>query len=194
MTIRIMQADLNSDIRAFVAEIGDAEAVQGLMLATARWLHSKGSTQWGGLLKGHDDHNVPAAIDRGEVILFRNREDGKLAGMVLLQQQPSAWDRELWELGPEAAEDYNNPDHQGDPGTSIYLHRLMVNRSYAGTGLGRSILAWVETGAAYDGKDRIRLDCIAHNESLNLFYPSCGYTYVGGNGMFNTYEKMLPSS
>lgn len=179
MTIHIHKPGIIPDIQPSIATLGDADEAQQLMVETARWLHSKGSTQWGGLLKGQDDHNLSAAIERREVIIFKDVQSGELAGMVILQQQPSEWDRNLWGLG------------QDDPGTSVYLHRLVVSRKYGGTGLGENILAWAESGVTYKGKDRIRLDCIAHNEVLNRFYQQCGYTYKGEVKGFSIFEKRL---
>lgn len=177
--IHIDHSDVNQYIRASISNLSDTNEVHELILQTARWLHSKGSTQWGGLLNGHDDHNLSGAVKRNEVICFRDTQTGELAASVILQQQPSEWDRNLWGLT------------QDDPGSSVYLHRLVVNRRYGRTGLGQDILTWVESGITYPGKDRIRLDCIASNEILNSFYRRCGYTYKGEVNGLNIYEKMF---
>lgn len=73
----------------------------------------------------------------------------------------------------------------------MYLHRLVVDRRYSGLGLGPSILAWIEDGVRFEGKDRIRLDCIEWNTKLNEFYASNGYEFVGETNGFNKYQKML---
>jgi len=168
---------IKPNIKVYQAKPEDTEAVLRLLIQTAEWLKSKGSTQWSGLLKGEDSHQTPEAIKRGEVYIFM--QDNRLTGMVMLMQKASAWDRQLW--GEEGHEQ------------SIYLHRLNVNREVAGKNLGEAIVDWAGSGIHFAGKDRIRLDCIANNEKLNAFYRSLGYEYKGSAvnamGEFNLYEK-----
>jgi len=73
------------------------------------------------------------------------------------------------------------------------LHRLIVNRDYAGQELGFAILSWIDNGIQFTGKDRIRLDCIAHNEKLNNFYKQCGYNNIGEYDGFFIYENIHPN-
>lgn len=170
---------LGSETKAYLAKPEDTQAVLELLGSTAEWLKSTGSTQWSGLLQGEDSHNTPEAIKRGEVYIFM--QGSMLAGMVMLMQRESAWDLELW----------------GDEGhkSSIYLHRLNINRAAAGKNLGEQIVRWADSGIQFTGKDRIRLDCIANNPKLNDFYRRCGYVYKGlaSNplGDFNKYEKLI---
>jgi GNAT superfamily N-acetyltransferase len=179
--LEVINPSVNQELRAFQAGPEDQDQVHELILETARWLHSNGSSQWGNLLKGKDDHNLAGAISRGEVIVFRKSEGMDLAGSVILQQQPSEWDRKLWNLDESI---------QG-PGTAVYVHRLVVDRHNTGKGLGHELMLWIEKGIRFTGKDRVRLDCIAGNDKLNHFYKKCGYTYMGETNGFSIYEKML---
>jgi len=162
---------------------GTAEAMD-MLRGIAGWLKSSGSLQWNGLLRGEDSHGLEEAAARGEAFLFRAgskasaEESRPLAGMVILLQQPGEWDKELW--GEQGHEPY------------LYLHRLAVNRDYAGQGIGAAILSWAETGAACEGKSAIRLDCIGSNDKLNAFYSGFGYTFMGrsDNG-FCLYQKEI---
>nr|WP_244226788.1 GNAT family N-acetyltransferase [Paenibacillus protaetiae] len=148
--------------------------VMGLLVRTAEWLRSIGSTQWGALLEGEDTHNTADAVQRGDVYLFRDGETP--AGVVMLLREPSAWDCELW--GKEG--------HEG----AVYLHRLAINRKYSG--LGGSILRWAESGISFPGVDRIRLDCISDNRYLNSFYSGAGYENKGlAPTGFYKYEKRI---
>ncbi len=183
-SMTIVESSVKPGLTAFQASAEDQAEVHELILKTARWLHSKGSTQWGKLLRGEDDHNLDGAIARGEVVIFRTSEDHRLAGAVILQQQPSAWDSRLWGLEETDSEE----------GTSVYLHRLVVDRDNSGKGLGRELMQWIEQGIRFAGKDRIRLDCIAGNDKLSGFYKQCGYTYMGETNGYNTFEKMLINS
>ncbi|MFD0617204.1 GNAT family N-acetyltransferase [Paenibacillus sp. GCM10027629] len=168
-------------IQAEQARPADSTSVTELLRQTASWLQSKGSTQWSGLLTGEDVHGTSDAIARGDVFIFRDVEAGKLAGVVILLTTPSPWDLELW----DSVDDHN---------TAIYLHRLAINRDYAGTGLGEAMMRWAANGIHFEGKDRIRLDCIATNETLYQFYSSLGYVHQGThpNG-FHCFEQHLPT-
>ncbi|REK75586.1 GNAT family N-acetyltransferase [Paenibacillus paeoniae] len=170
---------INPNVTARLAFEADESHICELMLSVASWLRSKGSGQWGKLLDGHDDHDLNGAIKRGEVVLFIADDVQDLAGAIILQQQPSEWDRRLW--GMELKD------------TAVYLHRLTVNRRYAGQGLGKDIMDWVESGMGYANKDRIRLDCFASSDKLNAFYTECGYAYRGETNGYSLYEKMLTS-
>lgn len=176
----IVQDTINEDFRAVLAEQEDTGAVMALLTETAEWLRSQGSSQWSALLEGEDSHDTVGAIRRGDVFVFRKGAD--VAGMVILMRKPSAWDVKLW--GTRA--------HAEDG--AVYLHRLAIRRKYAQTGLGRSILNWATQGIQFDDKHTMRLDCGADNATLNAFYASNGYTFVGETEGYSTYEKSLGSN
>lgn len=173
----ITKEEVLPGIRAYQAEPADKEAVSALMVQAAAWLQGKGSKQWHELLVGEDRHGVSAAVDRGDVFIFK--QEGVIAGMVILQQHASAWDYSLWgEEGHESA---------------VYLHRLAINREFGGRQLGNAILHWAENGIRFPGKDRIRLDCIASVPALNRLYSGAGFDYIGQTETgYNLYEKMQP--
>ena len=178
--IELLHTEVQPGILAYRAVPADEAGLAKLMLDTARWLKSTGSTQWGKLLTGQDDHRMPEAIARGDVFGFREPDREEWAGMVILQWNPSDWDLRLW----------GNAD--GKLEKAVYLHRLMVNRRYSGTKLGSSILAWAENGLRYPGKEALRLDCIAANEALNRFYPASGFRFCGESQGFHLYDKPIP--
>lgn len=177
--ITAMNPDLNEDVFAFQATAEDEIQIKSLIIDTALWLQSKGLSQWNALLEGKDSHNLAGAILRGEVFAFQSRQLNQLIGIVLLQLNPSEWDYNLW------GKEY--PFHD----SSIYLHRLAVSRTYGGKGLGGLILGWSERGISFANKDRIRLDCVEHNEHLNQFYLKSGYEYMGVKDGFSKYEKLI---
>jgi ribosomal protein S18 acetylase RimI-like enzyme len=174
---KIIQTTASGQFEVVVAQPGDTEEVMSLLVETAEWLKSRGSTQWAGLLEGKDSHNTADAIRRGDVFVFKQNQE--IAGMVLLLSSPSPWDRELW----------GNKAFEGDG--AVYLHRLAVRRKYARTGLGRTILNWCTSGIHFPGKEWMRLDCIADNPTLDSFYTANGYSYVGESGGFHMYDKAM---
>lgn len=157
----------------------DTKAVLALLLETARWFKKSGSTQWNGLLEGTDTHRTEEKILEGDVFVYRR--DDQIAGMVMLLQNPSAWDETLWR-------------DQAIVEDAIYLHRIAINRQYAGEAIGEKILKWAHESIRFEGKERIRLDCIAQNEFLNAYYQKAGYTYLGECDGYSLYEIMVDPS
>ncbi|BBI34214.1 GNAT family N-acetyltransferase [Cohnella abietis] len=161
------------------AEPEDTQAIMRLLVNTAEWLLSKGSSQWNALLRGEDSHNTPEAIEQGEVFIFK--QDTQLVGMFMLQKEQSKWDRELW--GEETDK------------SSVYLHRLAINRKFAGKGIGKQMMLWVNSGIPYPGKNTIKLDCASNNTILNAFYRELGYDFKGlavnEYGEFSKFEKKI---
>ena len=169
----LIQHELPPAFRVQQATIEDTQEIQHLLMQTARWLQAQGSSQWSALLEGQDVHGTSDAIARGDVFLFK---DGDIiAGMVILLTEPSAWDMNLWcETGHEE---------------SIYVHRLAINRDYAGQGLGAKILAWIHQGIEIEGKSNVRLDCIESNDALYRFYNRFGMAYRGSVKGFHLFEQ-----
>jgi ribosomal protein S18 acetylase RimI-like enzyme len=70
-----------------------------------------------------------------------------------------------------------NELEQAEP--AVYAHRLVVNRDYAGLGIGASLLDWAAARAAReDGAEWIRLDVWNTNKALHAYYERLGFTYV----------------
>lgn len=174
-SFRISSEYINDGFQAVQAKPEDTEDVMSLLVETAEWLQSQGSSQWNALLKGEDSHDTAGAIRRGDVFVFKKGAD--VAGMVILLVQPSPWDIHLW--GSKA--------HAEDG--AIYLHRLAIRRKYAQSGLGRSILEWSSSSIHFEGKHTVRLDCGASNATLNAFYARNEYTFLGETDGYSTYEK-----
>jgi GNAT superfamily N-acetyltransferase len=60
-----------------------------------------------------------------------------------------------------------------------YGHMLMVDRAYAGRGLGRVLLDWTENRIGKSGRHLARLDCVRTNTLLRTYYENAGYHLVG---------------
>ncbi|MEN1985117.1 GNAT family N-acetyltransferase [Paenibacillus hubeiensis] len=176
-TYTIQQHDLGEAFYIDRAHPDDTDAIMRMLVEIAEWLNSQGSSQWGVLLRGEDSHDTVGAIRRGDVFVVKQGDE--VAGMVTLLRSPSEWDERLW--GEQA----------GTEDGALYLHRLAVSRKYASVGLGKRILKWSSTGIWFENKDRVRLDCVAGNDTLNAFYARNGYTYLGENDGYSIYEKLL---
>ncbi|MCC5894799.1 MAG: GNAT family N-acetyltransferase [Alkalibacterium sp.] len=159
----------------------DVSTIKGILYDTAVWLKKKGSTQWAGLLKGEDVHNIQKAIEKKEVFLVYSNNE--VIGTFALWDVQTEWDKDLW-----GTADHNN---------YYYLHRIAVDRSRPEKSKGRRLIEGAKEIAALNHKKGIRLDCIASNDRLNAFYSNHNFRYVNtvkdydnGEGLqdYNLYE------
>jgi len=65
-----------------------------------------------------------------------------------------------------------------DDGTSVYLHRIVVNPVMKGRMLFGSILDWTTEHARQKGLKSIRMDTWASNHGLISYYQKFGFTFV----------------
>jgi GNAT superfamily N-acetyltransferase len=138
------------------ARTDDAAAVRALVEEAAEFLSARGIRQWApGALPALV---IPRGIARGEVWVVR--AGAQLAGSLALEDE----DLETW--GPS-------------DGSALYLHRLVVARAHAGTGLGRRLLAWARDEARARGRRSLRLDCVASNTFLRRYYSDAGFEARG---------------
>jgi GNAT superfamily N-acetyltransferase len=100
------------------AAADDAERLHALRETSARWLTDRGIRQW-------EPGEVSLATVRAQAAAgewFLDREDGQLrAALRFLWSDPEIWG--------------------ADAGRAGYVHGLMVDRAYAGVGLGAALLA-----------------------------------------------------
>ena len=68
------------------------------------------------------------------------------------------------------------PDHDDPAG---YIHMLMVDRRWAGQGIGGHLLDWTEDQIRSVGCPVARLDCVRTNATLRAYYEAAGYVLVG---------------
>lgn len=91
-------------------------------------------------------------------------------------------------IGDEAAatfaldwEDANWGENRPSAG---YIHRLAVADNYRGQGLSAQIVDWAAEQVRAEGREYLRLDCDADNESLCALYEKLGFMRVSiGNEM-----------
>lgn len=172
--VTILNNRVKSGLIMQQAEAKDTVAIISLLRETAKWFQAKGSTQWNGLLGGVDTHDTKSVIVGGEVFICMNHDE--LVGLVILLKQPSLWDQNLWQLTKD------------DRNEAVYLHRLAINRKYEHQNIGEAILNWCKYEVDFEGKKKLRLDCIADNPFLNNFYRKAGFNYIKENNGYALYE------
>ncbi|MCO6017170.1 GNAT family N-acetyltransferase [Carnobacterium divergens] len=152
---------MNTQLKLNKANMNEYPLITELLIESAKWLKSKGSKQWNGILEGKDNHDTKSAIERGDVFYFTM--ENSPVGMCILWNKQSSWDQELWGV--------DKSDH------FFYLHRLAINRHYSGQGIAMKILTEVEKYSKKENKKEIRLDCIADNQVLNKLYQDAGFNF-----------------
>lgn len=128
----------------------------------AAWLSVLGTDQWA---RPFPAGHIRASIQRGEVFLAKEHLDKDPAATITLDRDadPALWSPE------EVAEG------------ALYVHKLAVDRAYAGTGLGTRLLDWAGTRAAMEGERWLRLDAWSTNTALQRYYLTHGFTHVRTN-------------
>jgi GNAT superfamily N-acetyltransferase len=141
------------EVRFLVAAPGQVDEVLAVLDEAAAWLHGRGLEQWPARF---DPSWVEGAVRRGETWLAL--AGGTVSGTVTLDQCDSVWD--------------------GLPGAAaLYVHRMAVRRS--ASGLGAVILRWAAGIARQQGREALRLDCVASNGRLRAYYEAAGFVHRG---------------
>ncbi len=172
-----MSADISGEYTVQKISIEQMPIAKKLLTEAARWLHNQKIEQWGHLLTDEEDQEIKEAILKGETfIVYKN---DRPVATFNLNMKASDWDRNVW------------GDIQHD---AIYLHRLAVDRDFAGQNIGGLIFQWVLDNMNETGRTYLRLDCIGHNEKLNRFYKSQGFDYLGESlSGFSKYQRTFES-
>jgi GNAT superfamily N-acetyltransferase len=144
-----------SDLAAkfLVAAPGQVDDVLAVLDEAAAWLQGRGVEQWP---PQFERSWVEGAIQRGETWLAT--VGGTVSGTVTLD----LWDP-VWDEVPGAA--------------ALYVHRMAVRRS--ASGLGAVILGWAADVARQQGREALRLDCVASNGRLRTYYEAAGFAHRG---------------
>jgi hypothetical protein len=152
-----------------LADTEDTVQVLRLLKEAAQWLQDQKIRQWSFLLSGGEDREIKQAIiDRETYVLC---EKGKVKATFTIYQEPSGWDRHIWDEEADGA---------------VYLHRLAVHPESMGNNLGEKAVGWI--CSSFGGKP-LRLDCVYENEKLNLYYQKLGFVLKGVTDSHSRYEK-----
>lgn len=137
------------------ATVDHAPGVRALRNDLARWMRRQGIRQW---RPGEVSVEwIELCIAFGLVHVISH--DERVIGSVTI-----VWDDPLiWGERPEPAG---------------YIHMLMLDRLFAGHGIGRSILECAERAIGETGRGLARLDCPTDNKTLRTYYEGAGYRFV----------------
>lgn len=144
-----------------IATTADVEDTYQLYDEARSHLRAKGILQWP---EGYpSEQTVRNDIDRRELyVLWSN---GCIAGAVCLNQQQDA--------------EYQKIDWSFDGRKVMVVHRLVVDPSLQGQGLGQTLMDFAERLAEEERYTSIRLDAYTGHERTRWFYERRGYKMRG---------------
>jgi GNAT superfamily N-acetyltransferase len=146
------------------ATLRELSLVIGLIERTTAWLKSKGTDQW--------QRPWPSLKARNRRIR-KDIEAGKTwiawvgdvpAGTITIAYAHSSSLPELWT--------------KKDVGPAFSAHRAVVDRKYAGIGLGAAMFNWAAQQAVRYGKEWIRIDVWTNNADLHEYYKRHNFQFV----------------
>lgn len=152
------------------ASIDDLPRALELFKEASQYLASKSLSQWGYWQNPPKEKLewVRQGFENGEFFFVYDKDQRHLAMFRLMTQDTEYWDAKGLE-----------PDVR-------YIHSLVIDRKYAGKGLGKTIVQKILEKAAMGEFQKLRLDCDASNLQLRSYYKSLGFEEVG--------EKTMPLS
>jgi GNAT superfamily N-acetyltransferase len=133
----------------------DAVNVANVIREAASWLEIQNKALWRST--AITPESVSADVEAGRFLVAR--EDQEIVGVVRFQlEDPDYWP----EIGV---------------GTSAFLHRLAVRRSFARRGVSQLLLGAAFEKARNLPRSFLRLDCVADREKLRHLYESYGFCF-----------------
>ncbi|WP_327072004.1 GNAT family N-acetyltransferase [Kitasatospora sp. NBC_01302] len=141
------------------AELTDLPRLTQFRSDAAAWLATLGSDQWS--TDFPSDH-IAQSIRAREVFVVRESAEAELAATITLDK---AADPLLWT--PRELQD-----------DALYVHKLTVDRGFAGRDLGVQLLDWAGDRAARCGARWLRLDAWTSNTRLHKYYAEQGFRHV----------------
>lgn len=142
-----------------LAEEADLPRLIKFRTDASAWLRTRGTDQWA---KPFPPEHILRSIRRGEVFIVREESHADAAATITVDRDA---DVRLW-----------TPEEISEP--ALYVHKLAVDRAYAGTGLGESLLDWAGERAFQQGAKWLRLDAWSTNLRLQAYYLQHGFTHV----------------
>lgn len=146
-----------------LARAEDHQTIVNLVKEASSWLHTKGTDQWA--------RPWPSERERDERIAHGLRSEatwmiweGCTAVATITSYRRG--DARLW-----------TPEERAQP--AAYVHRLIINREYAGQAVGAAFVDWAADRASAEyGARCVRIDVWATNTALHDYYRAIGFSFV----------------
>ena len=138
-----------------IATASDVAGIHRLLLDAESWLAERGIPMWLPVELLIDPIRNDVAVGMHLVAEI----DGEIAGTLRFQLE----DALFW------------PDLP--PAGSAFVHRLAVDRRFAGQGVSTALLGWAVNRARELDREFLRLDCDAARPRLRAFYERFGFRH-----------------
>ena len=136
------------------------DVVMEILGDAAAWLNARGIRQWSSPPPRGLWSLVEREIRKQQVYLARSVKDGQAVGMVRFEwTTPRLW--------------------RGYSDDAGYVYSLAIRSRVAGFGIGALILEWAKEHIRSQGKQFIRLDCLATNLKIREYYEKLRFTFRG---------------
>jgi GNAT superfamily N-acetyltransferase len=158
------------------AGLDDIPAIIAIQAEAADWLLSRGIDMW------HIDREQATAYLQAALTGYPPTREVYLAWRGAAHGGLARGSFATGEHEPVATFSLQASDSRiwGDmPDDALYLHGFAVRRAVGGKGVGLALLRWAEDVAAAAGKTYLRLDCMAENPALRVYYERAGFTHRG---------------
>lgn len=145
------------------AHLDDLDLIRRLRLQRSSWLAARGSDQWSTEASGLSIDYFARAVSRSVAAweTWIAEVHGEPAGTITVNDRA---DRELW-TGAELAD-------------ALIVHYLIVDLRFAGSGVGRRLLAHAAALARAHDRNWVRLDAWTSNTDLHAYYRRAGFRLV----------------
>jgi len=161
------------------AELNDFKSVFDVYTLAIQVMKDMGIDQWDEIYPGEDI----IIKDIKNQHMYIGEIDNQIASIVVLNN--------------EYDEEYKEADWKYKDSSFLIVHRLCVNPSFQGKGIGRQTMLLVEKKLSQEGIETIRLDAFSLNPVALKMYNSLGYEKVGEvtwrKGLFYLFEKRICS-
>ena len=160
-----------------LAEKSDIDDVVKLIKAAIVQMEADGIYQW--------DDIYPAKED------FINDIEKKSLYLAIDSKKLAA----IYVISAESDEAYKNATWENNDESAYILHRFCVSPDYQNKGIGKEVLAHIETQIYEMGYNSIRLDVFTENPYAQKLYRKSGYIVRGyadwRKGRFELMEKKI---
>jgi GNAT superfamily N-acetyltransferase len=138
------------------ARLADLRQIVEILSDAASWAKARGIERWWPV--PFREEWVRRGIHRSEVMVVER--DSRIVGtLTLTRRDPQMWGEQ--------------------PPVAGYVHRMAIRRELAHRCLGERMLEWAASEVQSWGRSKLRLDCLATNESLVKYYRNRGFQEVG---------------
>ena len=178
-----------------IAYLQDLDRIKEITEACALHMESKGIFQWNTSYPSREAFEEDIEKKELYVYIERDNKDNEkeelLGCMVMSEEKDEVYANVYWpsmglQSQPSTSAKLPSTSNQ-DKGVSednvqcFYIHRLAVDPSFQGSGIGQKLMNYAERYGREKGYISIRLDTFSLNERNQRFYTSLGYKKLDHN-------------